>query len=175
MKDNKGITLTALAITIIILLILASITVFYAKESIDKANLENLKTNMLLMKAKAKEYCEEANFKLGTGDIPKDDQKLQEYLKPGINYLKNQNGEDKERPVFSEITTYGSYVEYKEFVTQLKLDDLKVMGLKDVEKPEKYLIAFNISENKVEIYYTDGYEVNGTIYHSLTELENIKD
>ena len=55
-KNNKGITLIALTITIIILLILASITIYSGKESIKKAQLESLKTNMLLIKAKAKEH-----------------------------------------------------------------------------------------------------------------------
>ena len=50
-KNNKGITLIALTITIIILLILASITIYSGKESIKKAQLESLKTNMLLIKA----------------------------------------------------------------------------------------------------------------------------
>ena len=62
-KNNKGITLIALTITIIILLILASITIYSGKESIKKAQLESLKTNMLLIKAKAKEYVEQASFK----------------------------------------------------------------------------------------------------------------
>ena len=61
-KNNKGITLIALTITIIILLILASITIYSGKESIKKAQLESLKTNMLLIKAKAKEYVEQASF-----------------------------------------------------------------------------------------------------------------
>ena len=53
---NKGITLVALTITIIILLIIAGISISVGKSMIKKANLEELKTNMLLIKTKGKEY-----------------------------------------------------------------------------------------------------------------------
>ena len=64
---TKGITLISLAITIIILLILAGISIYSGKGVIQKAKLEELKTNMLLIQAKAKEYVEEVNFRMGIG------------------------------------------------------------------------------------------------------------
>ena len=65
LKKNQGITLVALAITIIILLIIAGIATYSGVEIIKSANLEALKTNMLLIEAKAREYVEEVNFKMG--------------------------------------------------------------------------------------------------------------
>lgn len=65
-KNSKGITLIILVISIIVLLILAGVTITAGTESIKKAKLETLRTNMLLIKAKGKEYCEEANFRTGT-------------------------------------------------------------------------------------------------------------
>ena len=175
MKNNKGITLIALSITIIILLIIASITIFYGKESIEKANLESLKTNMYLIKAKAKEYCEEANFMLGTGEVPSNPTKFNEYIEPAIKYLKNgtNEAEDTKRPMLSQAQNVPEYVNYKEFVAVIDLDDLKVMGLKDVENPDKYLIGFDITKNKVEVYYTDGYESNGETKYALSDIEDI--
>ena len=64
MKD-KGITIISLTITIIVITIIAGITIHIGSSMIKKANLEELKTNMLLIQAKAKQYVEEANFKLG--------------------------------------------------------------------------------------------------------------
>ena len=66
MKSNKGITMVTLIITIIILLIIAGISVGAGNKIIKSSELENIKTNMLLVKVKAKEYTENANFKLGT-------------------------------------------------------------------------------------------------------------
>ena len=64
-KNEKGITLIVLAVTIIIMLIIASIAIYSGTESIKNAKLEALKTNMLLIQAKAKEYVEEVSFKIG--------------------------------------------------------------------------------------------------------------
>ena len=66
MKKNKGITMMVLVITIVILLILAGISIGVGNNVIKKSELENLKTNMLLVKVKGKEYIEKANFNLGT-------------------------------------------------------------------------------------------------------------
>ena len=55
MKDiiekNNGVTLLALVITIVVLLIIAGITVYEGKETINRAKLEELRTNMLLIQA----------------------------------------------------------------------------------------------------------------------------
>lgn len=168
MKNNKGITLIVLTITIIVLLILASITVYYGTESIKRAQLESLKTNMLLIKAKAKEYCEEANFKIGTGTVPTDQAQLANYLKPGIDYLKEKNLTTDGTSTLAEITTT-TY----QYVVELTQDNLNQLGLKDVKTSDsdKYLIGFNISEDKVEVYNTKGF--NGK--KSLTEIEQIEE
>lgn len=168
MKNNKGITLIALSITIVILLILAFVTINFGTKSINNAKLETLKTNMLLIKAKAKEYCEEANFKVGTGSVPTDQQELENYLKPGVDYLKEKNLTTNGSSALLGITstTY-------QYVVELTQNNLDEIGLKDVKttNDDKYLIGFNITQDKVEVYNTKG--IDGK--YSLTEIENIKD
>ena len=66
MKKNKGITMIVLVITIALLLILAGISIQGGSSIIKRADLENLKTDMLLIKVKGKEYVENGNFNLGT-------------------------------------------------------------------------------------------------------------
>ena len=66
MREDRGITITTLVITIIVLLIIAGISAGTGNKVIKSSELENVKTNMLLIKAKGKEYVENANFKLGT-------------------------------------------------------------------------------------------------------------
>ena len=160
-KNNKGITLIALTITIIILLILASITIYSGKESIKKAQLESLKTNMLLIKAKAKEYVEQASFKNGVNKS-----QISEEAK---NELKGKeaNASDYSK---QNITINGGEILYK-----LTSDNLKEMGLKDVKlgSNEEYLVKYNIKDVTVEVYNTSGYENNGTTVYSLSELEKI--
>ena len=160
-KNNKGITLIALTITIIILLILASITIYSGKESIKKAQLESLKTNMILIKAKAKEYVEQASFKNGVNKS--------EISEEAKNELKGKeaNASDYSK---QNITINGGEILYK-----LTSDNLKEMGLKDVKlgSNEEYLVKYNIKDVTVEVYNTSGYENNGTTVYSLSELEKI--
>ena len=64
-KKENGVTLIALIVTIIILTVIASIAIYSGSDTIKKAKLEEIKTNMLLIEAKAREYVEDANFKMG--------------------------------------------------------------------------------------------------------------
>lgn len=164
MKNDKGITLTSLVITIIVMLIIATITVNYGKESIKKAELENLKTNMLLIEAKAKEYVEQANFKVG-------------------NSNQYSNGEDELKGVKLVGNGGYEYIEIADGTYEFLYDvteQLNDMGLKNVElkSNEKYLVKYNVKDANVEIYNTIGhkFEENGvTQYiHDLTSIKNIK-
>ena len=64
-RKENAITLISLAITVIVILIISSVATYSGKEIIRKGKLEELRTNMLLIQAKAKEYVEDANFKMG--------------------------------------------------------------------------------------------------------------
>ena len=159
--NDKGISLIVLVITIIILIVLASITFEYGKTSINNAKLETLKTNMLLIKAKAMEYVEQANFKAGPSNSYKD---LEDNLKTEIAQ------ELKGTP------DSGSYVyitlqdgQYLYDVT----NELENMGIKDVNlaSGEKYLVRYDVRNATVEVYNTKGFDINGTMKYSLTELQ----
>ena len=64
-NKERGVTLVALVVTIAVLSIIAGIAIYTGKDTIKRANLEELRTNMLLIEAKAKGLVEEANFKIG--------------------------------------------------------------------------------------------------------------
>ena len=54
MKSDKGITMIALAAMLVILMIIATITMYYGNSAIKEAKLQDLKTNMLLIQANLK-------------------------------------------------------------------------------------------------------------------------
>lgn len=173
MKKQKGITLVALVITIVILIIIASITIYEGKDIIAKSELENLKTNMLLIKAKAKEYAENANFKLGvnidtlTGDTKTN--RIEEAKKELKGKIITSNNEttNKLGIVLSQENNYIYYYE-------LDQEDLNLIGLNSVKlnKDERYIIKYDIKDVKIEIYNSIGFEYNDKIYYSLTDLES---
>lgn len=167
MNKNRGVTLISLVITIIVLLIIAGISVYSGKEIIKKARLEELRTNMLLIEAKAKQYVEEANFKMGIN--PDDDKKSEVRTEVYIDTAKLASASDMTTD--SSIPTSECYKLTQEAIESWGLNEI------ELEKEEKYLIQFNdtITEENtslsVEIYNTKGY--NGV--YSLTEIESIEE
>ena len=160
-KDNRGITLIALIVTIVILLILTGVTITAGTESIKKAKLETLRTNMLLISAKGKEYCEEANFRAGTNNE----------VDKGTEYLLN----DKQ---LKQVSSIPNSSETYDFIAELDETELKRIGLNEVANSKDigtFYIGFKIIDNKVEVYNSKGFSTkNGTKY-SLTQIEAIED
>ena len=173
-KNEKGITIVVLTLTIILLLILAGITIYMGQDSIQKANLEGLKTNMLLIQTKAKEYVENASFDLGI-----DPQNATNEMK--TNAQNELTGEDKGMLVTSsdsivnELLNIGILQEDIDNgkVCKLTTENLKNMGINNVESNDEdgwYVIVYNIDDTTAEIYHTIGYQGK----HSLTEIEQIE-
>lgn len=150
MKKDNGITLIALIVTIIIMIILATIVVDFSTKAINKAKLEDIKTNMLLIQGKSQTIYEKYLFK-----------EIEELT--GILY--------------SEQNTY---VISDGLLDHLKVEDdiyiwgeeaLNENGLGTIKTDEQtfYIVDYTTSE----IYFSKGYEYNDLIYYSLTELQEL--
>ena len=164
-KQDKGITLVALVITVIILAILAGISMNIGLDLINTTKLETLKTNMLLIQAKAKEYVEEANFKLGTNTEISDDVK---------NELKGteQNNKDEIANLYN-INIDNNCLCYK-----LEKQDLLEMGLSNIETTNSnyYIVIYDIKNITVEVINTVGYRSkDNTIHYTLSDLNTIEE
>lgn len=163
-NNSRGITLVALVVTIIILIIIAGIGIQTGTETVKKVKLEELRTNMLLIEAKAREYVEEANFKIGTnkGNTEEETSKIenikQEIYENSAKLIKATNLTN----LPSSIPLSNCYV-----VTE---DTLKLWGLNKIklDTNEKYLLEFDENNLSVEVYNTKGYEKK----YSLTDIEN---
>ena len=170
--NEKGITMIALIITIVILLIIAGIAISGGKSTIKKANLESLKTNMMLIKAKALECVEEVNFKLGPNN-----QKIDEIDTIRSNIYESANENSAKLKKVSEIRTEKPDIVIPSAVPQdttvywVTEDTMDKWGLNKMElsKGEAYLVKFNESEAKVEIYNTIGFDGK----YSLTDISEI--
>ena len=180
MKNNKGISLTTLVITIVVLLILAGISIQTGSKAITSSKLENIKTNMLLVKVKAKEYTENANFKLGTSIDSLSEEEKSSRIEQARNELVGE--EIKDGNIFSNninITTENILSDNSNYIYYYKLskDNLESMGLKDLKSSEKdgwYIIKYDIKNVQVEIYNTVGFENDGNKTYSLSEIEQIR-
>lgn len=177
MRKNKGITMIVLIITIVLLLILAGISIGTGSNVIKSSELENLKTNMLLIKAKGKEYVENANFQLGTNFENATDQETR---------ITTAKGELKGTEIVN-LNEFNGNIEITEdqfqnekanlsFYYRLSTQDLIDMGLTNVKSDEKngyYIIKYDIKNVEVEIYNTAGFEKEESKYYSLSEIQDL--
>ena len=177
MKDNKGVTIVALIITIVLILIIVGISVRQGNNVIKLSQFENLKTNMLLIKVKAKEYIENANFKLGTNFESATNK--EERIANAKSELKGEEITDSSRVSsgmnISQEKLTSDNVNYI-YYFRLNKDNLNNMGISKVESDDSngwYIIKYDIKNLDVEIYNTKGYDYDGRLYYSLTDLQNL--
>lgn len=148
-SNCKGITLLSLAITVIILLILATISINYGQDILEKSAVESIETNMLLIKAKAKGYAEEYNF---SGDASK--------------LYGTKVSETSETLIVEYNASVGN--KYSDYY-YLNGNDLANMGLSITNG--NYLVKYDY--NNIDVVYVEGISVNGTLYHTLSEIEGL--
>ena len=147
LKNKKGITIIALVITVVIMLILVGVTVKVGTMSIDESEKEDIITNMISIKTRAKIVKDQFNFKdisslVGTKFT--DDTK---YEKTNLN------------PAIPEEQKNNCYIWTQE--------DLNNQGLASINSDESKFYVVYYGDNNTEVYYSIG--VDGK--YSLTDLQ----
>ncbi len=131
LNNEKAITIIALIITIIIMLILAGVGVHFGNEALNKAKLEDIKTDMSSIKTKAKIVAEKYNFK------------------------------DIDNLIGSEITDEEAQklgIENSSETRKWSSNDLNEQGLSTIAG-DIYVVKYNLEDpNNCEVYYLTGYE-----------------
>lgn len=157
MKKQRGVTLIALAITIIVMLILAGISSYYGVDLIQKVKLQDLKTNMLLIQAKAKEAIEEVNFqKANIIDEATIEQIKSENL-IGVKITESSASGARTEATNKNIIDESKIDEYY----YLRPEDLEKIGLQDIKNAKEYgyfIIKYDIENLKVDVMNTNGYK-----------------
>ena len=148
-NSQKGITIIALVITVIMLLILASVATYTGIESYDKAEQIKFVSQMKLIQTKVDEKVQEDGFTLeGYGTILTDEQKQT------INNAV-ANGEILS-PTEDDYINYVRYFSKEQLSTQLSLDNID----------EGIIINFKTRE----VISTVGFEYGGTTYYTQYKL-----
>lgn len=170
LKNEKGITLIALIITIILLFIVGGISIMGGTDLVNTAKAETIETNMLTIKAKAKEYMENVDSKNWALSEDKKEEANQNELK-GDKYQLTLI-EDK-----TKYSNYSNWYESKYTYYEVEGKALDQMGLSDLyEEGEVYIIKYPTEPNtenlELDIIYANGITYQGTTYYNLSILEN---
>ena len=151
-KQNKGITLVMLVITVVILIILATVSINIGTSMIKKVNVENIRTNMLLIQAQVKTIHEKHHFDEENNPLKGEEVTLTE--DDIAKYQVETQSEDGQ-------TEYQFY--------KLSVDDLNSMNLNSIKinEGDEYIVNYDTQE----IIYTKGVEgEEGKIYYTLTQM-----
>ena len=148
MKKQSGITIVALIITIVIMLILAAITIELGNDVVDNAKIEDIKTNMLSIKAKAKIVAEQYNFK----DIE--------------NLVGTKYTEDTQFNKSNLNSVFSAFPEEKDNLYIWTQEDLNNQGLNTIKVDTDNFYVINYNMDNFEIYYSNAIEGK----YSLSEL-----
>ncbi len=147
LKSKNGITIIALVLTVIIMLILVGVTVKIGTNSIDESEKQDIITNMISIKTKAKIVKDKYNFK----DIE--------------NLVGTPLIEDTEHTTTDvKVEIPGEKINKCYIWTQ---EDLNAQGLASISsnKSEFYIVCYG--DDEIEVYYSKA--VDGK--YSLTELQ----
>ena len=162
MKNEKGVAIPTLIIIIACIIIVAIIGIKYGINMINENQLQDLRTDMLLIQADTKKSLEEVSFQT----VNLDKNKEEDLLK--INEVKQENlkgvpvqGTEIEKSIPEGITI-------DENCYYLDENVLKDMGVKesDSEKYGNYIVKYDFENIKVEVINTKGYEGQ----YTLTDL-----
>lgn len=152
MREEKGITIVMLVITIIVLGILAGVTIKVGGDILTKTNLQTLNTNMLLIQAKVKTLEENSNFNKNE------------------NLLKGTKiGEITDNQLINQLKAEG-VIDLTVNYYLLSQEDLNAMGLEKIKIESGYLVDY---EN-AEIIYLEGFKVKGMRYYKLSQLKELQ-
>lgn len=157
MRKQNGITLIAITLTIIVMLIIASITVYYGTDLIKNAKLQDLKTNMLLIQAKTKSGVEEVNFQ---SQNINDGSSLEQIKSANLIGQKLEGSGEPYNQAQQTGKITGDISQYY-YLTDQNLSDI---GL-DI-KTEDYgyfILKYDIDNISVEVINTKGYGGNYTL------------
>lgn len=131
LRKENGITIIALIITVILMIVVVGVGIRYGTNSIDKAKLEDIKTDMISIKTRAKIIVEQYNFK------------------------------DIENLVGSAITDEEAQklgITNSEQVRKWSSSDLSNQGLSTIEG-DKYIVEYDLENpSSSEVYYLEEYE-----------------
>ena len=161
LKNQKGVTIIALAITVVVIIIIAGITVKFGTDAIKTAKVESLMTNMITIKAKGKGYVEEVNAQIWDLAAGEKNQKRNELFEQ--KFKMTENTSELTSCINTNLINTNECVAYS-----ITKETLNLMGLEELAnntEDNEYAIVFDLSDfTKFDVLYKDGVDYQKNTY-----------
>lgn len=154
-KNNKGITMISLAIIVLLMILLASVTAYEANGLVSVARVQSVTTDLLLIQAQVRIINEKIVFESD------EDKKSQLYV--GTKLIESNNVletmRDRSILTANDISNNSYYV--------LSKDDLVNMGLDSLNYEDGYVVNYETEE----VIYVKGVKnTEGKYLYKLSEM-----
>ena len=168
-KNDSGITLIALVMTIIVLIIIVSISSYEGSRMIATSKVQTLETNMLTIQAKAKGYAEEIDAKIYT-ESQKDTARNKKFIEKGFSGPITLNKEFLDQV---ELKIRNSYVAYStKGNSENEGKVLTDMGLSEI-KDEEYIVVYSLTDYRImDVVYPAGINYEDETFYTLSSLQS---
>ena len=153
--QSKGITIMTLINPVVVLLILASVTIYTGGNIINNAKLQTIQTNLMLVQAKCKTIGEESSFKSDESILVGSklaDSSIKSEIQNKLGIKESSQGYDK------------WYI--------LNQDNLNTLGIEGIKLTQNdfYLVNYETEEVATFKGYKDS---TGNTYYLLSEIQNL--
>ena len=168
MKNNKGITLVALVVTILVMLVIVGISITGGSDVLQKTKITEYIGFMKLVKARADVFLEDEIFESGEG-LSSDS--ISDSDITGIINNKSYNDSRYIKKIWGgeEIAAQGID---SSILNPGNDDEFGTLGTDD--KEEYFVIIFDKNTYEtVDIIYSTGCYYNGDKYYTLVEMEEL--
>ena len=163
MKNESGKSILILVILIILIIIGATAILNYAKKMIDETEVQDLRTNMLLMQAEVKKGLEEVCFRTVNLNESKEEdvKKINEIKKEYIDGIILKEASVDVQEAIKNVTDYT----FDENCYYLDKNILTEMGIKDIDESKDgyFIVKYDFKNANVEVINTNGYEGKFTL------------
>ena len=162
MKNENGKSNILLIIIIILIIIAVGVAIEYLKKMLTISNLQDLKTNMLIMQAETKKGLDNVCFQ--TANLDKENEE-------NLNKINQIKEADASEEVKKSVEQLPSEVEIDENCYYLDDETLSRMGIdeKRIKQYEYFIAKYDFSKITVEIISTKGYNGN----YTLTQINQL--
>lgn len=177
-NKNNGITMIALVVTVIVLMIIAGISAFAGTKLLKTIKIEEVQTNLISIRSKAKGIAEEINAMIWT-EQDKVAKRAEKYKE---KYSMEKQVTDPAGVSDSPIVS----VEHECY--EITKDTLEKMGLSEIfdedkyNNGERYYVVYDTnslnstntpSSIELDVIYGQGVTYKDTVYYSLAKMQEV--
>ncbi len=159
-----------LIVSIIIIIAILAIIITFLKDARNKTDFQDIRTDMLLIQAKAKTYTESVDVETANlkEDKEEDNTKIAEVKEQKLKGTALENCDES----IKNAAKQAGIEDMKDYY-YLSQEDLNNMEINiKIEQDIYYLVKYNFEDT--EVIYTKGYEYKGITYYKLSEMKKIE-